>query len=507
MKQSWFLPLARLASSLSLFGILLCIHMCFILAHFLPPASGAMNVVYIFFFAGTALGAVLCPLFLPVPGVPTKTKPLYMGIGFIAVLSAVEFIFRFLGFRLWLDSVIVRSVMAVPEGMLNTACYGLFYMTWLRKTATADGQANSTGRYCSLVFGIALLVPVLVRYYSVPLMSAGIAAEDPLKGAAFIFNSLKWCMIVVGVFAAASVFLTRKATSAFQAGASQAGAFQADALQADAPLAGAPVAGSPMVKTDWLLILRLIGLASVFTILNGVMDMRALPLYSNQAIFHPNYLAVAAAVPVLGLFAGRSISRFIRRFLPQAIILFILFSCLPLFEGYPRFNMVLGTLIAIGHYTVWMVFTTAVVELYSGGFWFYGASTVIFFSVVFAFLAPVIGPYVPDGTEYRVLYIVIAAVLFMLLSFRWILFPRLPFSLSALETSNLENIFKERGLSKREIDVANLLVKEGLGKLEIGERLFITPGTVKIHISNIYQKFNVKTRAEFMALFVKGEKA
>jgi DNA-binding CsgD family transcriptional regulator len=243
--------------------------------------------------------------------------------------------------------------------------------------------------------------------------------------------------------------------------------------------------------------------------------MRMLPLYSNEAIYHPHYLTVAAVVPVLGFFAGRSIRRFIRWFTPPAVILFILISCLPLFEEYPHFNMIMSTLVAIAHYTLWVVFTTAVVKLYTsgyasgghvGGFWFYGMATVIFFSVVFAFLAPVIDPFVPDGTEYRVLSIVIAAVLFMLLAFR-LLFPKqrqepqTPFPV----TSALEDTFKKHGLSQREIEVAHLLVREGLGKKEIGDRLCIATGTAKLHISKIYQKFAVKTRAEFMALFVNRE--
>jgi DNA-binding CsgD family transcriptional regulator len=500
MKQNGllpFAPLARFASSLSLLGVFLCMHISFTLAHFLPSGSAdVMYAVYIFYFAGIAAGVVLCPLFLPVPN--GTNKPLFLSVGFIAFLIALEFTLRSLGFRAWLDSSVVRSIMAIPEGIETAMCYGLFYLTWLRRP-TADGQANRTGRFCSLVLGAALLGSVLARYYSVPLMEAGIAAEDRLIGAALIFDFIKWCMMIVGVCAAAAVFMTHNASPA---------------PSCEKTAGGVSVGGASAVKTDWPVILRLIGFASVFTILNGVMDMRALPLYSDRAIYHPHYLIVAAAVPVLGLLAGISISLFIRRFLLPAIILFILFSCLPLFEDYPRLNMVMSTLIAIAHYTAWVVFTTAVVELYAGGFWFYGAATVIFFSVAFAFLAPVIGPLVPDGIKYRVLFTVIAAVLFMLLAFRWLLFPKPPrsaaaqrqepFSASLLESSNIENIFRERGLSQREIEVARLLVKEGLGKKEIGERLYIAPGTAKIHISNIYQKFDVNNRAEFMTLFVKS---
>ncbi|MDR2700972.1 MAG: LuxR C-terminal-related transcriptional regulator [Spirochaetaceae bacterium] len=500
MKQNGLVPLARLGSSLSLFGILLCMHMSFTLAHFLPPGSkDAMYAVYIFYFLGIAVGAVLCPLFLPLPA--GKKKHPVMGICFISFLIVLEFTLRSLGFRAWLGSAAIRGVMAIPEGILTTTCYGLFYLTWLRQPAASD-RVNRTGRFCSLVLGAALLCSVLASYYSIPLMEASLAALDPLKGAVFVFNFIKWSMIILaGVSAAASVFLIQ------------------NVADASAP-AGGSISGGDMpennalaAKTDWPVILRLIGFASVFTILNGVMDMRALPLYTDNVIYYPNYLMVAAVVPVLGFLAGRSISLFIRRFLLPAIILSILFSCLPLFEDYPQINVIMSTLIAIAHYTAWVVFTTAIVELYAGGFWYYGIATVIFFSVVFAFLAPIIGPFMPNGTEYRVLFIVIATVLFMLLSFRWLLFPKQRPSIPAEkqqepfpETSNLEDIFREHELSQREIEVANLLIKEGLGKQEIGDHLNIAPGTAKIHISKIYQKFKVTNRAEFMALFVKGEK-
>jgi len=508
MIKNGLLPLARLASSLSLFGVLLCMHMTFTLAHFLPSDSNeTMYAVYFFYFTGIAAGVFLCPLFLPVPN--GKNKPLFMSIGFIAFLIALEFILRSLGFHVWFGSSGVRGIMAIPEGILTTACYGLFYLTWLQRPArpqAAGSRTNRTGKFCSLVLGAALLGSVLACYYSIPLMEKNIAAEDALKSgalesAAFIFNGIKWCMIFfAGIFPAASLFLIKNLKNA--SGSSEG---------------GAPANETHAVKTDLPVILRLIGIASMFTILNGVMDMRALPLYADKAIYYPNYLIVAAAVPVLAFLAGLSIKLFIRKFLLPVIILFILFSCMPLFEDYLRFNVIMITLVSIAHYTAWVVFTTAIVEFYSGGFWFYGASTAIFFSVVFAFLSPVIGSFVPHSREYQVLFIIIAVVFSMLMAFRWLLFPKLPRHTTTKtqepfretpvdKTSNLEDIFAERGLSRREIEVANLLVKEGLGKQEIGERLFIAPGTAKLHISKIYEKFDVKTRAELMALFVKGEK-
>ena len=70
---------------------------------------------------------------------------------------------------------------------------------------------------------------------------------------------------------------------------------------------------------------------------------------------------------------------------------------------------------------------------------------------------------------------------------------------------DLEAIFRKYELSKREMEVAFLLVKEGLSAKEIGIRLFISTYTVNDHIANIYQKFNVKSRGALMALFMKME--
>ena len=50
-------------------------------------------------------------------------------------------------------------------------------------------------------------------------------------------------------------------------------------------------------------------------------------------------------------------------------------------------------------------------------------------------------------------------------------------------------------LSAREMEVL-ALVAEGLSNREIGERLFITAGTVKNHVSNILSKLNVRDRTQ-----------
>jgi DNA-binding NarL/FixJ family response regulator len=53
----------------------------------------------------------------------------------------------------------------------------------------------------------------------------------------------------------------------------------------------------------------------------------------------------------------------------------------------------------------------------------------------------------------------------------------------------------ESPLSQRETDVLKLLIS-GKNYKKIGESLFISPFTVRRHVSNIYEKLHVKTRSE-----------
>jgi len=68
-----------------------------------------------------------------------------------------------------------------------------------------------------------------------------------------------------------------------------------------------------------------------------------------------------------------------------------------------------------------------------------------------------------------------------------------------------EMMYLQHGLSKREKDIAILLVNEGLGVEEVSERLYISTHTAKSHIARIYRKFKVKNRGEFMAIFVRKD--
>lgn len=61
----------------------------------------------------------------------------------------------------------------------------------------------------------------------------------------------------------------------------------------------------------------------------------------------------------------------------------------------------------------------------------------------------------------------------------------------------LQDVFVNRGLSNREAQVACLVCK-GLSNNAVAKELFVTEKTVKFHLTNIYKKIKVKSRAELI---------
>lgn len=67
---------------------------------------------------------------------------------------------------------------------------------------------------------------------------------------------------------------------------------------------------------------------------------------------------------------------------------------------------------------------------------------------------------------------------------------------STLRKRRFDAMMREAGLSKREQTIF-LLMTEGKGIQEIGDELTIAQGTVRAHVSHIYDKFGVHSRLEF----------
>ena len=150
-------------------------------------------------------------------------------------------------------------------------------------------------------------------------------------------------------------------------------------------------------------------------------------------------------------------------------------------------------------------FSVSLVEYYRSRFWFYFFAVAIYLSYNVSFIVSSLLPSVPAPPEFAVLMSVILVVLFALLSFR-ILLPKATaqeaVTRHAIQSLDIGAKFRERKLTKREAEIARLIVENGLGNKEISAKLHLSTGTVEQYVSSIFRKFNVKSRTEFVSLFV-----
>ena len=78
-------------------------------------------------------------------------------------------------------------------------------------------------------------------------------------------------------------------------------------------------------------------------------------------------------------------------------------------------------------------------------------------------------------------------------------------ALQMLMQSDVRKTEKEQQtLSEREMDILNCLVM-GMNFKGIADKLFISPNTVRTHITNIYKKLHVRSKTQAVMLAVKNK--
>jgi DNA-binding CsgD family transcriptional regulator len=348
-----------------------------------------------------------------------------------------------------------------------------------------------------------MMTALLVHNGTIPLLEYSGFTACPTRAMTLLFNVLKWVALCLGLSATVCVLVMDKGRSIVSPERKTVPAAECGAR-------GSPPANPPVPPTDRKMIARLIGLAATFFILNSLLEMRLFPSVSGaDRAYRPYFPVVVPAVLLLGFLAGRSalfvegkMGPFLRLLLIPMILLFILLPGLHFLNAeYPLFALVMNSLVSIAHFSVWIIFSTAMVELYRGQKFFYACASAIFMTYILAFFGPLFGPVIPKNPGFMVLVSAVGALFFTLLAFR-ALFPGLPLlAEKGPETPvySVHAIFREHGLSDRETEVARLIVLEGLSNQKIAERIFRSKFTVEKHITSIYRKFDVSDRAAFVA--------
>ena len=63
---------------------------------------------------------------------------------------------------------------------------------------------------------------------------------------------------------------------------------------------------------------------------------------------------------------------------------------------------------------------------------------------------------------------------------------------------DIQSLYITKPLSKRELQVIDLLIKTPLSAIEMAEKLGISPRTIKEHCKRVYKKTNTKCRIELV---------
>jgi DNA-binding CsgD family transcriptional regulator len=243
--------------------------------------------------------------------------------------------------------------------------------------------------------------------------------------------------------------------------------------------------------------------------------------------FNLTSLTLIIALPVFGFMASLWWRRFLKEYIRLSAFLFVLSPCLLLLSHSQTLFLVLHTLNVTIILMMIVIFPFSILDLYwqktrrpdGRGYWAWLLAAAIY--ILNANALTLTGPFRALSLEngYAVVLLSLAAIAFYLLSrpiflsnpqdkLQEIAAPvavataaatAVAAPVAAATALNLTDILSAYDLSERETEVALLMAQEGLGYKEMGERLYISPLTIKVHVSHVFQKTGVKKRAEFMA--------
>jgi DNA-binding CsgD family transcriptional regulator len=218
------------------------------------------------------------------------------------------------------------------------------------------------------------------------------------------------------------------------------------------------------------------------------------------------------ALPALGFLADRYWQKFFRVFIVVSSCVFLLSPSLLLFTRSEIIYFILYTINSISILLIVVVFPFAVLDLYwkenRHGYWAFLLAISMHLFRVFAGSKISQFRSIPVNNGYAVMLLVLAVIVFCALSYKLV---RLQADNADTGTNAIvpfnaapEKSFREHGLSKRETEIGYLIL-QGMTNHEIAKHQYVEESTVKKHIKSILDKYKVKRRTEFMAMFLNKE--
>ena len=406
----------------------------------------------------------------PSPG-ETQERPIHPASNIRTALAIIPFvmniIIRVFGPQVWLASSQLRLVLGIANGATIACMYGLFV-----SLNTKNRIFWFSLSFCLGQLLLSLFMPVLARSF-----------PPPVLGPALFYASAA-CVLIYGLLAFIFITGTIKTGIAIKT--------------QDSIISVGKVKGLPL----WLL--PLIAAFVVFWT-NSFTSRLFMPLFNFPFGSNPTAMAILLLLmPVLGFFADFSIRRYLVIAIPAGAAMFLLSPALLLLT-YPNILFfVLYIFSNMAAYVVLFTFPFLVLDIYwnVGGKGYLAYFLAVFLFVLKTSIITQIGLFRDislDGA-YAITLLSLCGILFFALMWKVLKALRADDRLSNLGefSPTIRKSLKEYNLSERETEIALLVAREGLSNKEIAERLFISPLTVRDHVSSIYRKYEVRNRAGFL---------
>ena len=444
-------------------------------------ATERSRQTFLFYMIGILLSALVLPLLLPLRDLRDKMRPgrYRLRLMVTATFFLPNIFVRLQGPQVWFESPVNYIIMAFGNGAIAALVYGLFFTLAARNRAFWSMAVFSAGLF---VYHLAAgpgqkILPAII----IPLL---------FYGSGII-------LVIAGFF----LFLY---LASIPAGTSRAGDSEP----------GGPARQIAKNSFSFAWVFPVLA-GFIFFITNNFTDRLYIPIanlpFSHG--FHPSTIVTILALPILGLLADRVWRNFLDIFIYLHSALLILSPSMLFFtHSQPLFWVIftLGT-------TAMLLFTNIVpfviVDLYwkkdagpkavprhPGCYLSWLLPIAILLIRLQVQVQTVPFRFIKLDNAYAILLLSLAGIVFFVFMQRGL--KKTP----ARTTLNPVDILKKHKLTDRETEVALLMVEEGLSNEEIAARITRSTATVLSHLTQIYRKFSVQGRTEFMAKVLKAMK-
>lgn len=396
---------------------------------------------------------------------PFKWRPAALTAA-LALVVAV----RLAGFEPWSRDAFWRFLMLFPHGLLLPVVYTLFFRLTPRNR-------------CGFWYGAHVAAGILCFKLSQLGVDMGADGEIPRR-LALLFH-LRTALIAIMAAALLCSLLQLR-----------------NQLRQTAP-DSRETGGEPGRKGEMA---RLLAAAALFFVMNGFLQGRLFPFFTQNTIdLFPEILAaVALACPLAGLYLDRNPRRGARLIMRLCAMLFMLAPALAVLDMAQHSYRVLLCLLCVARFVISLTAVRTMAFLTRDGPYY----PAIVSSVAFLQVVSLAGRLLlPDSLRLNsglvVLCCIVAAMLIYGSLSRVLVDPPPPDAPPppADDNDSRQALFAAHQLSQRESEIAAMLIR-GASTREMARQLAISEHTVTTHVKNILRKFSLPSRKAFLARFI-----